>query len=272
MANLEEALSTAKDGKIRHIVSLSGGKDSAALAIFMRRHYPDLPIEYVFCDTGAELPETLEYLEKLEAVIGQKIVRLTAFDELGVEEKGSRTPFDFWLDEAYGGYLPNPQARWCTRVLKIRPFERYVGSSTAYSYIGIRGDENRAGYQQQGTKPPVFSDKPNILPVYPFKEHGIGLTDVKRLLEENGVGLPEYYEWRSRSGCYFCFYQQIGEWQGLKERHPELFEKAKNYEKIKNNKQFTWRQGQSLESIESIRKRYDVPSGEDADGCAICHL
>lgn len=273
MANLNEALATANDGETRHIVSLSGGKDSTALAIFMRQQYPELPIEYVFCDTGAELPETLEYFERLEAVLGQAITRVTALDELGVEEKGNRTPFDFWLDEAYGGFLPNPQARWCTRVLKIRPFERYVGSATAYSYIGIRGDENRAGYQQQGSKPPVFSEKPNILPVYPFKEHGMGLTDVKRLLEEAGLGLPEYYEWRSRSGCYFCFYQQTGEWQGLKERHPALFEKAKRYERVTNNKQFTWRQGQPLEALERLKKRYEVPSSDDdAGGCAICHL
>ncbi|WP_019559037.1 phosphoadenosine phosphosulfate reductase family protein [Thioalkalivibrio sp. ALE12] len=272
MANLDEALRTADDGETRHIVSLSGGKDSTALAIFMRQHYPQLPIEYVFCDTGVELPETLEYFERLEAVLGQEIVRVTALDELGVEEKGRRTPFDYWLDEAYGGYLPNPQARWCTRVLKIRPFERYVGGSTAYSYIGIRGDENRVGYQQQGGKPPVFSDKPNILPVYPFKEHGMGLTDIKRLLEESGLGLPDYYQWRSRSGCYFCFYQQIGEWQGLKEQHPLLFERAKRYERDKSGKQFTWRQGQRLEDLERLKARYEISDGTDSDGCAICHL
>lgn len=272
MATLKDALANANDGETKHIVSLSGGKDSTALAVFMRQNYPALPVEYIFCDTGVELPETEEYLERLEAVLGQEVVRLDALQELGVEAKGSRTPFDIWLDEVYGGYLPNPQARWCTRVLKIRPFERYVGANTAYSYIGIRGDENRAGYQQQGSKPPVFSDKPNILPVYPFKEHGVGLTDVKRLLEESGLGMPEYYQWRSRSGCYFCFYQQIGEWQGLKEQHPELFEKAKRYERIKNGKQFTWRQGRTLKDIEELESRYEVPSGEDADGCAICHL
>jgi len=100
----------------------------------------------------------------------------------------------------------------------------------------------------------------------------MGLTDIKSLLEETGLGLPEYYEWRSRSGCYFCFYQQIGEWQNLKERHPDLFEKAKRYERVKDDKKFTWRQGQPLESIESLKKRYEVPSHEDTEGCAICHL
>ena len=60
----------------------------------------------------------------------------------------------------------------------------------------------------------VLSEKQNIMPVYPFKDDGIGLNDVQRILDESGLGLPKYYEWRSRSGCYFCFYQQLAEWQG----------------------------------------------------------
>lgn len=30
----------------RHVLGISGGKDSAALAIYMRQHYPELDIEY----------------------------------------------------------------------------------------------------------------------------------------------------------------------------------------------------------------------------------
>ncbi|GAI75943.1 unnamed protein product, partial [marine sediment metagenome] len=54
--------------KVRHILSISGGKDSAALAIYMRDRVPDM--EYVFCDTHEELPETYEYIDKLEAFLG----------------------------------------------------------------------------------------------------------------------------------------------------------------------------------------------------------
>ena len=129
------------------------------------------------------------------------------------------------LIELYGNYLPSVRARWCTGALKIKPFEHFVGSGTAYSYIGIRDDEDREGYRK--SKAPALSDRPNIIPVYPFKDDGITLSGVKKILENSGLGLPDYYKWRSRSGCYFCFYQQIGEWQGLKENHPELFEKAK---------------------------------------------
>ena len=276
-----------RDRSARHIVPLSGGKDSTALAVLMLQKYPDLPFEFLFTDTGAELPETYEYFKKFETIFDVKITRLTALDlpRFRAREKGGRRiPFDYVLDEVYSGFLPNPQARWCTRVLKIQPFEQFVGDDRAYSYIGIRGDENRVGYGGVGRghthsfsaerrgKPVVISEKSNIMPVYPFKDLGMSLEEVKRLLEESGLGLPAYYEWRSRSGCYFCFYQQIGEWQGLRERHPKLFNYAKTYEKVENGRAYTWSEGRSLSDIEKLKLRHANPVGEDLDGCAICHL
>ena len=270
MATIEDALATLESDSRRHIVSLSGGKDSTALAIYMQREYPELPTEYVFCDTGAELPETYEYLDRLESVLGKRIRKLSGLDLLKIRKRPGRSAFDVWLNEVYGGYLPNPRSRWCTRVLKIQPFERYIGEDKAFSYIGIRADEEREGYASK--KPPAISEQPNILPIYPFKDAGFGLEDINQILRESGLGLPKYYEWRSRSGCYFCFYQQIGEWQGLKERHPRLFEMAKQYETEINGKTFTWVAGRTLEDIETLKKRYAVEHPNLAKGCAICHL
>ncbi len=61
----------------RHILNLSGGKDSTALAVYMRDRVPDM--EYLFCDTGKELPETYDYLNKIEAYLGKPIIRLNAY-------------------------------------------------------------------------------------------------------------------------------------------------------------------------------------------------
>ena len=277
-----------QDRTRRHVVPLSGGKDSTALAVYMIEAHGDLPLEFVFTDTGAELPETYSYLKRFEAIFGIEIKRLTALDlpELKVRSKGGRrSPFDVLLNEVYSGFLPNPQARWCTRMLKIKPFEYFVGDDEAYSYIGIRADENREGFRGNPKGPSlddantgrskavVISDKSNIWPVYPLKDIGFGLDDVRELLMDSGLGLPPYYEWRSRSGCYFCFFQQIGEWQGLKERHPDLFEAAKTYEKPSaNGRRFTWTQTRPLEELEAIEERHEAPAGEPEDGCAICHL
>jgi 3'-phosphoadenosine 5'-phosphosulfate sulfotransferase (PAPS reductase)/FAD synthetase len=264
--------------KTRHILSLSGGKDSAALAVFMRNKVQDM--EYVFCDTGKELPETYAYINKLEAFLGKPIVRLNP-----------DYSFDYWLT-VFGGFLPSANARWCTKQLKLKPFEKYCGDDEIFSYIGIRAEENRVGY---------ISHKPGISPIYPFKDNGITKRDVLNLLANNGLGLPEYYKWRSRSGCYFCFYQRRLEWLKLKMTHPDLFEKAKSYEKtdINTGKQFSWIQSIPLSELEKMETQilesekkktgkkiqftgmplsrvYDA-TGEDDDesidpGCLICYL
>jgi 3'-phosphoadenosine 5'-phosphosulfate sulfotransferase (PAPS reductase)/FAD synthetase len=265
-ARAEDAVA---DSSRRHIVPLSGGKDSTALSIHLAQCHPGLDLEFVFCDTGAELPETYEYLDRLEHVLGRPITRISALEMLDVRPKPGRSAFDVVLFEHFNGFLPSPRSRWCTRMLKIHPYEKYIGSAPAYSYIAIRADENRQGYTGGG-KPVLLSEQPNIVPVYPFKDEGFGLADVRRLLDESGLGLPRYYEWRSRSGCYFCFYQQIAEWQGLKERHPTLFERAKTYE-TDSGREYTWVDGRSLDDVERMSRRALKTKSDDA-GCAICHL
>jgi len=246
---------------VRHVVSLSGGKDSAALAIYLRDRLPE--IDYVFSDTDKELPETYDYLAKIEAHLGKEVIRLRA-------DRG----FDHWL-QIYGGYLPSPRMRWCTKMLKIRPFEEWVeklGDVDVRMYVGIRADEDRAGYRPT---------KPNITPVYPFVEAGITLEGVHRILEESGVGVPPYYSWRTRSGCFFCFYQRKHEWVGLKENHPELFEQAKLYEKTDpvTGTRYTWSERESLdqlsepERVAEIKRRHEATNrSSNAKSTKLLHI
>lgn len=210
----------ASDGNYRHVLGLSGGKDSAALAVYLKNRYPEIheKVEYFFSDTGAELNEVYEFLDKLEAYLGKQIIRLS-----------SGRDFNHWLT-LHSEMLPSPKQRWCTRTMKIQPFEEFVGTDSVVSYVGIRADENREGY---------LSKKETIKAVFPFVEDGIVRADVFKLLEDT-VGIPKYYEWRSRSGCYFCFFQKQGEWLELKRRHPELFAKAKEFEE-RERKKFSWK-------------------------------
>lgn len=272
MATIQDALDSLSNPAVRHVVSLSGGKDSSALAVVLKERFPQLPFEYVFCDTEYELPETYEYLDRLEAFLGKKIIRLNALDSLGIARKPGRRAFDVWLNEYYGGFLPNARTRWCTRVLKIRPFEVFIGNSTAYSYIGIRADEQRDGYSAK--KPVVISDRANIIPCYPFKDLKFGIADVTAALERSGLGIPTYYKWRSRSGCYFCFYQQRGEWARLRQEHPHLFESARRFEKATGERSYTWVDGKTLDQIAdtAAAKGELVADPDTQHGCAVCHL
>jgi 3'-phosphoadenosine 5'-phosphosulfate sulfotransferase (PAPS reductase)/FAD synthetase len=278
---------------VRHICGISGGKDSSALAVYLRERVPEM--EYFFCDTGAELPETYEYLDRLEVALGKPIARLNP-----------RKGFDHWF-EVFRGALPSPQMRWCTKKMKIEPLEEWIGDSPAISYVAIRSDEaSRKGY---------VSTKPNITTIFPFIEDGIDKDGVMRILDEAGVGLPSYYEWRTRSGCYFCFYQRKAEWVGLAERHPDLWEKAVSIERkvivdaeganmadfqeqAMRGRSYTWAGGESLPELlarkneiverhlitlqrESERKKnrpiweiFESALDDDDDGeaCAVCAL
>ncbi len=186
-------------------------------------------------DTHKELPETYEYLDRIKARLGIKIHYLSP-----------KRGFDHWLD-IHGGLLPSPKKRWCTVMMKIKPLEEFVGDDEAISYIGIRAHENRDGY---------ISTKPNLKPVYPFKEKGLVKADILRLLEESGIGLPDYYRWRSRSGCFFCFFQRKYEWVKLAEEHPDLFAQAVDYEQNHSDgRHYTWTEGETLLELPNARKK-----------------
>ncbi|MCM1218779.1 MAG: hypothetical protein NC548_30205 [Lachnospiraceae bacterium] len=320
--------------KVRHVLGISGGKDSAALAIYLKRLYPQLPIEYYNSDTKCELAETEKLIENLKSLLGHIELLIAAKDS------PEPTPFDHFL-KISGGYLPSPQARWCTQKMKLAEFEKFVGDAPAISYVGIRGDEDREGY---------VSTKLNIQAIFPFRKniwsvdvvhnvlHNSNIStivtlykqyaskdildealqiievptsksfllsrkinalldlsvktfnrvvfeylkttdypvgkldefplidnedvlvkaDIFKILEDSGVGVPAYYNPipfevdgqtgtynRSRSGCYFCFFQQRIEWIWLLEQHPELFKKAMEYEKDG----YTWIQGEPLEEL-----------------------
>ena len=223
--------------KERHLLGLSGGRDSAALAVFMRQAYPELAIGYFFTDTGKELPEVYEFLGRLEGFLGKRIEYLNPDRD-----------FDFWLRE-YGNFLPSPRTRWCTRQLKLRPLERWIkddlnAGTRVVSYVAIRADEpERIG---------MHATHPNLEVRFPLREHGLDKAAVLDLLESSGLGLPTYYRWRSRSGCTFCFYQQKIEWVRLKREHPEAFEEAKRYEKtaLDHGSPFTWSDHESLAELE----------------------
>lgn len=331
--------------KVKHLLGISGGKDSAALAIYMNEKYPELDTVYYTCDTGKELKETYELIDKLNSVLGREIKLYKSMDE---DNSPMKNPFDHFL-AIYGGYLPSATARWCTNKMKLQPFEDHVGEEPTISYVGIRGDENREGY---------ISKKENIQTIFPFRkniwsedvikkvlsnenienlieyyqkvcpesklvnaknylttkisgkftqkqkldalldldikvfnkvifeflkstDYPVGkldyfplvendeiikLNDVFRILDESGVGIPAYYKpveyeveidgeikkgtySRSRSGCFFCFFQQKIEWVWLLEQHPDLFEKAIEYEKDG----YTW-MAERLEDLKNPKR------------------
>lgn len=93
-----------------HVIAISGGKDSAALAIYLREKYPEREFMYLFFDTREELQETYFYINDLESRLGIKVRR--EFPEKSFEE----------LLLEHNDFLPSPTERWCTRKMKVETF------------------------------------------------------------------------------------------------------------------------------------------------------
>ena len=223
--------------EIKHILGLSGGKDSAALAVHMNKKYPDLDIEYFFTDTGYELKETYDFLNKLKTRLDKPIHYINP-----------RNSFDYYLKK-YNNFLPSATARWCTIEMKLKSMEAWLKPSLdagkeIITYVGIRYDERgRIGYKPTNNL---------IKAKFPFIEDCIDKEGVMEILDSSGLGLPDYYKWRSRSGCTFCFFQRRSEWIGLMENNPSAWEHAKSLEKqaTDNASAFTWIKDMPLTELE----------------------
>lgn len=255
---------------MRHIVTISG-KDSAAAALVQMTREPDLPYEFLFNDVEMELPETYAWIDKLEAKLGIKIIRVGKS-----------------LEDVIAGHnmLPSARIRFCTTDAKIRPANRYINGDEVVQYFGIRADEvgRQAG----------FSGARNVTPCYPLVEMGIDLPAVYTILGHRGILPPEFFwqrlydavwkrlddmgrglvvnlkpwnraalfSWRSRANCFMCFYQRRYEWLGLLEHHPDLFARAEAIESKYGTGDdrpcesvFSWMKGMPLPQV---RRRADA--------------
>ena len=111
---------------IKHVVSLSGGKDSTAMLLRMVEE--GWPIDIIlFCDTGIEFDAMYRHIDKLEACIGLPITRLKgpqSFEYLFYEYSPKRA--NPKLEQYKGFSWGGPRNRWCTAMLKTRVIRKYL--------------------------------------------------------------------------------------------------------------------------------------------------
>lgn len=208
--------------KTHHILNLSGGKDSTALALHIKENYPEIhsQLEYVFYDTGCDLKETYTYLNKIKVFIGKPITYVKpekSFEDIFYSTK----------------ILPSIFNRWCTVRLKVLPSLKFLknkiyneGIDKIKLYVGIRADETF----RKGVVLKSSFEKKYLEPVYPLIEDGLRKQDVENILISSGINYPDYYKWRPRNGCPFCPFQSLYEWVMLYENQPNDFYKAMEYE------------------------------------------
>ena len=194
---------------VAHIVPVSGGKDSTCLAIALREKNPTTPYTYVHSPTGDELPDMVAHINSLEDRLQSPIIKLTNGTLASQIE--------------INNMLPNVFSRWCTRLLKLRPFgDFYKKHAPVICYVGIRADEEeREGLRPGGDGAPVGSE---VIQTFPFQEWGWGLDEVWLFLNNRNILIPE------RTDCARCPYQRLGEWYNLWLNHLDIYLDAESDE------------------------------------------
>mgnify|MGYP003111093525 CR=1 FL=1 len=203
------------------MASVSGGKDSTAMAL----HLKELGHDYkcTFADTGWEDPQTYDYIrEQLPKALGPiKWVRQE------IELEGEREELAQKYEARLGFYspmvrlclkksiFPSRLRRWCTTELKVKPLKQYMWSFDDYmvNAVGIRAEESVRRAQM-----PMFewsaSMKMDVWrPLLDWK-----LQDVIDIHKRHGIKPnPKYLQGAERVGCWPCVFARKAEVRRLGE-------------------------------------------------------
>ena len=238
---------TSPTQRTRHVVAVSGGKDSTALALRLAELNPETDYTYLITPTGNEPPEMFEHWRKLEGMLRKPFIRLKPIwnsrkEVVGCDD-GSEVVQCLWrrvkkhrhpirsrvvnvtgaawkedgLHEAirFNGVVPNFRMRWCTRQLKIEPTLAWLfHNAPCVQYVGLRADEEHRGG--------IYGSR--VEQRYPFREWGWGLNEVNECNERFGVDIPE------RTDCDDCFHQRLPEWWWRWKHRPESHQKGEALE------------------------------------------
>lgn len=249
-----------------NIISISGGKDS--LAQWLRAIENDAPRISVFADTGHEHPQTMEYLDYLEAKLG-KVIRVKADFSRQIEGKrkfiAERWPVSLVeecgmspdeaaerIAEALGilhptgnpfldlcmwkGRFPSTKARFCTFDLKHGPVRTQVvlpaleEYDEVISWQGVRAQESpaRAGL-------PVWEEDADNTPgLHVYRPILDWLhEDVFALAKRHGIKPnPLYEQGCSRVGCMPCIHARKSELAEIFQRWPEEIQRVAEWERL----------------------------------------
>lgn len=241
---------------MKHIIALSGGKDSTAMALRLAEINPDIDYEYICTPTGDELPEMKEHWQRLESILQKPINKIT-----------NKSLYE-WIE--HFDALPNWRQRWCTRLLKIQPCLAYIKSfkQKPALYVGLRADEE----ERKG----IYSE--NVKTIFPLREWGWDLQKVKDYLKEKCIKIPR------RTDCSMCFYQKISEWFYLWRDNRDYWDKACSFEEKTGHTFFAanrYKWGSSLKELQKNFEKGIVPHGAtnqlqlfdmEQVSCRVCRL
>lgn len=211
---------------MKYIISLSGGRDSAAAGIWFCQNIPkDCENAYFLtADTGIEPNARFGFYAFLDT-FKKKIIQPAGFalSIVTAPLKGKKTAWaaEYELpDYSLPGFLQQS----CSDKLKVRPMkawrDREIGDESVTWVIGFRIDEGKESRRMLPEK-----TRSNSGDIYwrPFLKLNIGLPGVKNIMADAGIPEPDFYKWTSRSGCAMCFHKPLGDIVNALRYEPENY-------------------------------------------------
>lgn len=212
------------------IVSFSGGRTSGyMLWHILEAHGGTLPddVKVIFCNTGKERPETLDFVERCSQRWGVPVTWLeyrhcggptfAVVDYNSASRNGEPLESAIKARAGNSGYLPNPLVRYCTIECKIKTTTRYLASlgwEHWVNAIGFRADE-----PQRVAKLGGENREPREDSEVPLFRTGVIRDDVEKWWSKQPFRLNlEPHE----SNCDLCFLKGKGLLLRIMKDRPDL--------------------------------------------------
>lgn len=251
---------------VANVVSVSGGKDSTATALYAIDQGAE-NLTFVFADTGHEHPQTYEYLDYLDGVLRQRAgvgittVRADFSDRIAHKREIVETK---WREEGvpeamvqqalsvlqptgipmldlclWKGRPPSPLARFCTSELKVIPIEEMQSEllkkhRAVVSWQGVRADESRArrDLPEREAEFGQWEPEPAGLLIYRPILHWTAAEVFDYHRKHQVLWNPLYEQGMGRVGCMPCIHARKDEIRQIAKRFPEQFERLAEWESL----------------------------------------
>ncbi|HDR73949.1 MAG TPA: phosphoadenosine phosphosulfate reductase [Methanoculleus sp.] len=187
-------------------VSYSGGKDSLATLLIVRKAIGDIPL--LFADTGLEFAETYRNIEEVASAYGLEVIRTGSADA-------------FWEAFAREG-PPAVDKRWCCKACKLLPVRDLITEQwgECLSFIGQRKYESFARKNSPRVwRNGVVGCQLSAAPI----QHWTALHVWLYLFREHAPYNALYEQRIDRIGCYLCPSSDMAVFATIREEFPDLW-------------------------------------------------
>ncbi|MFC1618757.1 phosphoadenosine phosphosulfate reductase family protein [Candidatus Neomarinimicrobiota bacterium] len=221
-------------------ILLSGGMDSLCTILYMLHVLKDdgNNITAIHIDTTAGFPEVTEYVKEICEILSVPLKIVSPKRDY------------FELAKKWG--IPNHNARWCCKELKVKPVEEFL-SQVDGSKIIIDGIRSAESILRRTYLPVWYHPTFRCLSVSPIL--GWPNEEVRRYVEASGLPEGPAKEMGCSAECWCGAYKARPDFEKLLEVHPDIFDKLVDVEEAQEGRYtFLFENGKQV-ALKSLIKK-----------------